>query len=132
MTVSGTMCVSEQKQKKLSAPLVGRRGGMGASGTDAHGIDARDEAYQMAYLAAAPPRSATLFIIDDARVNPSAAWRALGSPDTPNAKQLAALMAASRVKTASATPRLRRINATCTAVNVTLVGNAAVVVAFDV
>jgi len=32
VTVSGTMCVSEQKQKKLSAPLVGRRGGMGACG----------------------------------------------------------------------------------------------------
>ena len=32
MTVSGTMCVSEQKQKKLSAPLVGHRGGMGACG----------------------------------------------------------------------------------------------------
>jgi len=29
VTVFGTMCVSEQKQKKLSAPLVGRRGGMG-------------------------------------------------------------------------------------------------------
>jgi hypothetical protein len=29
VTVSATMCVSEQKQKKLSAPLVGRRGGMG-------------------------------------------------------------------------------------------------------
>jgi hypothetical protein len=32
VTVPGTMCVSEQKQKKLSAPLVGRRGGMGACG----------------------------------------------------------------------------------------------------
>jgi hypothetical protein len=32
VTVSGTMCVSEQKQKKLSAPFVGRRGGMGACG----------------------------------------------------------------------------------------------------
>jgi len=32
VAVSGTMCVSEQKQKKLSAPFVGRRGGMGACG----------------------------------------------------------------------------------------------------
>ena len=76
----------------------------------------------------ATPTTATIHVIDDAHVNPSAEWIAQGSPAQPNASQLAALMAASKVVTAAATPR--RVNDTCTAVDVLLAENSAVVVSF--
>ena len=74
------------------------------------------------------PTKATLYVIDDQTVNPRAKWQELGSPPTPNAAQLAALLAASQVKTRSA--EARRINETCTAIDVRLAPNSAVVVAF--
>lgn len=76
------------------------------------------------------PATAMLYTIDDSSVHPAETWVAMGSPATPSASQLAALMEASQVSVVKAAPLVHE-NATCTALNVTLVQNSAVVVAFS-
>eukprot|EP00036_Acanthoecidae_sp_10tr_P004927 CAMPEP_0182928404 /NCGR_PEP_ID=MMETSP0105_2-20130417/15568_1 /TAXON_ID=81532 ORGANISM="Acanthoeca-like sp., Strain 10tr" /NCGR_SAMPLE_ID=MMETSP0105_2 /ASSEMBLY_ACC=CAM_ASM_000205 /LENGTH=645 /DNA_ID=CAMNT_0025066407 /DNA_START=9 /DNA_END=1946 /DNA_ORIENTATION=+ len=76
----------------------------------------------------APSRDVTLYQIGAGECDPRAAWEAMGSPANPDAKQLAALMAASEIGTgkAVATPT----SPTTTTVQLEMAENTAYVLAF--
>ena len=78
----------------------------------------------------AEPAAATVYSIDDARVHPAATWVAMGAPHTPNASQLAALLAASQVHVERGV-RPTRLNASCTYLEVRMRANSVAVVAFE-
>ena len=78
------------------------------------------------HMAGSAPSSATLHAIDDATVNPSAEWAALGRPDKPNSTQLAAILAASAVLPTPASLVVH--NATATGLLVRMRMNSAVVI----
>ena len=78
---------------------------------------------------AAVPATVTLHMIDDGFVNPTALWAAQGRPAVPDAAQLRALMASSETRVVRGIA-LAEVNASCAAVDVRLVQNSAVVVAY--
>ena len=71
---------------------------------------------------------ATVYSINDEHVRPSAAWKAMGAPNRPNASQLEALLEASRTHVERVA--IKRLNASYVSVEVTMVENSVAVVAF--
>ena len=69
-----------------------------------------------------------MYLINDEHVRPSAAWKAMGAPNRPNASQLEALLEASRTHVERVA--IKRLNASYVSVEVTMVENSVAVVAF--
>ena len=76
-----------------------------------------------------PPKTATVYSIDDLSTHPAASWVAMGSPPKPNASEMAILMAASQVHTEAAVV-VAPINASCAYIEVSMRANSVAVVAF--
>ena len=110
----------------------GPRAGEGTS-SGAPSVSLADATSSAASPAASPlasPPTAVIYSIDDTNVHPAASWVAMGRPATPNASQLAALIAASQVHVRRGVP-IQRLNGSCSYLEVLMRPNSVAVVALD-